>query len=101
MKIKQLLLVFLIAFTSFPGIAVPKNQNQRFKYNFNSSWLLRVGEVTGDTSSYIQPGYNDKSWAGITLPRAFNENEAFRVAIDEHTDTILWYRKHFRLPKSD
>ena len=101
MKNKELLLVFLIAFTSFQGIAVPKNQNQRFKYNFNSSWLLRVGEVTGDTSSYIQPGYNDKSWAGITLPRAFNENEAFRVAIDEHTDTILWYRKHFRLPKSD
>ncbi len=35
----------------------------------------------------------------ITLPRAFNENEAFSVSIEKLTDTICWYRKHFRLPK--
>ena len=36
----------------------------------------------------------------MDLPRAFNEDEAYRVAIDEHTDTIVWYRKHFRLPRT-
>lgn len=34
----------------------------------------------------------------MTLPHAFNEDEAFRLSIDELTDTIMWYRKHFRLP---
>ena len=31
-------------------------------------------------------------------PRAFNEDEAFKVSIDELTDTVAWYRKHFRIP---
>ena len=33
----------------------------------------------------------------MTLPRAFNEDEAFRVSIEQLTDTIVWYRKHFNL----
>lgn len=34
------------------------------------------------------------------MPRAFNEDEAFKVHIWGMTDTIAWYRKHFRLPKT-
>lgn len=34
----------------------------------------------------------------VTLPRPFNEDEAFRLSIEQLTDTVMWYRKHFRLP---
>jgi hypothetical protein len=70
---------------------------ERAKYNFNSGWRMQ----TGDYSEAQRPSYNDSDWKQVALPRAFNENEAFRVAIDEHTDTIVWYRKHFKLPAKD
>lgn len=66
----------------------------RDKYNFNSEWLLHVGDVP----EAKQPRYEDSNWKKVTLPRAFNEDEAFRLSIDQLTDTIVWYRKHFRLP---
>ena len=31
------------------------------------------------------------------MPHAFNEDEAFRISIEQHTDTVVWYRKHFRI----
>lgn len=74
--------------------------NLRSKYNFNSQWLLHIGDSDTSGKVFSDPTFNDKAWKSIDLPRAFNEDEAFKVAIDEHTDTILWYRKHFRLPKS-
>lgn len=66
----------------------------RQKYNFNSDWLLSVGDATGAE----QQKFADGNWKKVTLPHAFNEDEAFRYSIDELTDTIVWYRKHFRLP---
>lgn len=71
--------------------------NQRTKYNFNSEWLFSVGDVEGAGQS----AFNDKGWKKVTLPRAFNEDEAFNLPIDQHTDTIIWYRKHFKLPSGD
>lgn len=68
----------------------------RMKYNFNPQWLLHVGDVSGAEKS----GHQDKDWKKISLPRAFNEDEAFKVPIDRLTDTISWYRKHFRLPQT-
>lgn len=70
--------------------------NNREKYNFNSQWLLHIG----DTEGVEKPTFTDKDWKPITLPRAFNEDEAFKVNIKDMTDTIAWYRKHFRLPKT-
>ncbi len=75
---------------------VPLNGNLRARYNFNSGWLLHVG----DNESFCQKQAPDASWEKVTLPHAFNEDEAFQVSIAEHTDTIVWYRKHFRLPAS-
>lgn len=69
----------------------------REKYNFNSQWLLHIGDVNNGESIKL----NDGSWKKVTLPHAFNEDEAFKVAIDLHTDTISWYRKHFKLPDTD
>ncbi len=45
--------------------------------------------------------YDDSGWQKISLPHAFNEDEAFKVSIYELTDTIAWYRKHFKIPASD
>lgn len=69
----------------------------RVKYNFNSDWLLQIGDIQGNEN----PDVKDASWQKVTLPRAFNEDEAFKVSIDKHSDTIMWYRKHFRLPAKD
>jgi hypothetical protein len=69
---------------------------QRVRYNFNPGWKLFVGDAAGAD----KPGFNDASWKEVTLPRPFNEDEAFRVSIARHTDTIIWYRKHFRIPES-
>lgn len=71
-----------------------KAANSRDKYNFNSDWLLFVGDVP----EAKQVRFADSDWKKVTLPRAFNEDEAFRLSIDQLTDTIMWYRKHFRLP---
>ncbi|MDR1415915.1 MAG: DUF4982 domain-containing protein [Prevotellaceae bacterium] len=82
---------------SIYGYSAPNfEKNERTKYNFNSQWLLQIGDEGNAQSA----NFNDKSWKKVTLPAAFNEDEAFRVSILEHTDTIVWYRKHFRLPKS-
>lgn len=42
--------------------------------------------------------FPDTDWKKVTLPRPFNEDEAFRLSIEQLTDTVMWYRKHFRLP---
>lgn len=64
------------------------------KYNFNSRWLLHVGDLENAESVK----FSDNDWKKVTLPHAFNEDEAFKVSIEQLTDTIVWYRKHFRLP---
>ena len=67
----------------------------REKFNFNADWLLQVG----DDPQAKELRYDDSAWRRVTLPRPFNEDEAFRLDIHDLTDTIVWYRKHFRLPK--
>jgi hypothetical protein len=69
----------------------------REKYNFNSEWRLHVG----DDQKASEVRYADSEWKEVTLPRAFNEDEAFRLSIAQLTDTVVWYRKHFRLPSAD
>lgn len=95
---KRFFLLFFI-FTFSVSLLAKSDQaeSDRVKYNLNSQWLLHIGDLDNGND----PKLNDAAWKKITLPHAFNEDEAFRVAIDRHTDTIVWYRKHFRLPKSD
>ena len=85
----------IVSFT-FLFILLCSTTFAREKYNFNSDWLLQIGDVKGAENKH----FVDKSWKQITLPAAFNEDEAFKVSILEHTDTIVWYRKHFKLPKT-
>ena len=64
---------------------------ERQKLNFNGGWLLSVG----DTREAASLDYDDADWKQVTLPYAFNGDEAFRKDIVDLTDTIAWYRKHF------
>ena len=67
---------------------------QRTRYNFNPDWKLKIG----DDSLAKNPQYDDASWKSVNLPYAFNGSEAFKVSIEELTDTVVWYRKTFYLP---
>ena len=78
-----------------PALALAKGYN-REKYNFNPEWLLHVGDLEGAEKT----DFPDADWEKVTLPRAHNEDEVFKVDIKHLTDTIAWYRKHFRLPKT-
>lgn len=64
----------------------------RETWNFNSDWCLSVGDTTASAVSF-----DDSKWQRVTLPHAWNEDEAFKVLIDDLSDTIVWYRKHFAL----
>lgn len=84
---------FIIAVCLIVGISSLSYAVERRKYNFNSDWLLSVGDVQGGEN----PGLDDKEWKRVTLPSAFNEDEAFKLSIESLTDTISWYRKHFSI----
>lgn len=62
--------------------------------NFNPDWRLFVGDPAGAQ----EPAFDDRDWKAITLPRAWNEDDAFQRAIHEHRTGIAWYRKRFVLP---
>ena len=74
-------------------LAVNMSAAERQKLNFNSDWLLQVGDV----AEASQTAFDDSRWQRVTLPYAFNGDEAFRKDIVNLTDTVCWYRKHFSL----
>ena len=78
---RQNLLILLCMLLLFP---VSGQSNNREKYNFNPGWLLYIG----DTPGAERTDFSDENWKKITLPRAFNEDEAFKVHIWGMTDTI-------------
>ena len=84
--------IFLIGL--FGCLLPAVGQDVRGKYNFNAEWLLHVG----DDPQAREVWFDDQGWKQVTLPRPFNEDEAFRLSIEQLTDTVVWYRKHFRLP---
>ena len=64
---------------------------ERTKLNFNGGWRLAIG----DFKEAAKTDYDDQRWQQVTLPYAFNGDEAFRKDIVDLTDTIVWYRKSF------
>lgn len=69
----------------------------RVKYNFNMGWKM----FHGDLPEAKEVNFDDTSWQDVTLPHAFNEEEAFKLDIHDLSTGITWYRKHFNLPKAD
>ena len=70
---------------------------RRQKLNFNGGWRLAVG----DFAEAAKPDYDDSLWQQVTLPYAFNGDEAFRKDIVDLTDTVCWYRKTFTLTEGE
>ncbi|MBQ4445870.1 MAG: beta-galactosidase, partial [Prevotella sp.] len=88
MKQLRILLLVLLATSSLHMQAI-----DRKKMNFNAGWRLTVGDIT-KASEY---DFDDSRWQQVTLPYAFNGDEAFKKDIVDLTDTIVWYRKTFQL----
>lgn len=91
MKHKLFLFTFLLAILS----AINIQASERKKYNFNSEWKLQIG----DFPKAKDAKFDDSKWKQVTLPHAFNEDEAFKLSIEQLTDTVVWYRKSFRIPE--
>ncbi|MDR2674914.1 MAG: DUF4982 domain-containing protein [Opitutaceae bacterium] len=63
-------------------------------FNFNLDWRLHTGDPAGAQT----PDFDDRAWKRVTLPRAWNEDDAFRRDIRDHSTGVAWYRKTFTLP---
>jgi beta-galactosidase len=87
---QKLLLLFCV---SIVGFQISFAQNKRIVYNFNPGWKLHAGDTTGAEIT----DFNDKNWKAITLPYAWNEDEAFKKSIEDLSTGIAWYRKHFTI----
>lgn len=87
----SLMLLFCI------GLKAQQSKSPRTTYNFNPDWKLAVG----DTSAAEKPDFPDSKWKEITLPHAWNEDEAFKKSIEQLSTGICWYRKHFKIPPAD
>lgn len=83
----------LAAFATCLRAAAPPAGN-RAVYDFNPGWKLFVGDPTGAAA----PSFDDSGWKSVTLPRAWNEDDAFGKDIRDHSTGIAWYRKTFTLP---
>jgi hypothetical protein len=68
----------------------------RIKYNFNPGWKVFVGDAKGGEI----PAFDDGAWKNVTVPYAWNEDEAFKKDIAGLSIGIAWYRKHFTIPAS-
>ena len=69
---------------------------ERKKLNFNADWRLAIGDFT----EAVNPDFDDSKWKQVTLPYAFNGDEAFKKDIVDLTDTVVWYRKNFNVQSS-
>ena len=82
---RDFILSLLLAFS------VGINAVERQRLSFNADWRLCVG----DYPEAVEAGFDDSRWLQVTLPYAFNGDEAFRKDIVDLTDTVCWYRKRF------
>lgn len=74
--------------------------NLRHRYNFNRDWNLLVGDQ--DSATFFSTPLGLKQGAkSVTLPHAWNEDEAYAVGIKSLSDTVMWYYKTFTLPEAD
>ena len=69
----------LISYTFMMLVTLQFVTAQR-RMNFNADWTI------GEDNRLV------------TLPRAWNENDAYRVSIEQLPTAVVWYRKEFSLP---
>ncbi|CAN7468317.1 glycoside hydrolase family 2 protein [Massilia sp. LjRoot122] len=85
--------LFLYAFGLAALLASAPALAERAQYDFNPGWKLLVGDPPGAA----QPSFDDDAWKPVTLPRAWNEDDAFAKDIVDHSLGVAWYRKRFTL----
>jgi beta-galactosidase len=66
----------------------------RQSFSFDQGWKMK----TSDDAQASNTVFDDSGWKPVTLPNAFNEEEAFAKDIHDLSTGITWYRKHFKLP---
>src|SRR5262249_36332245 len=88
------LIAALVSFAFAAGICAQPPDSSRTKYNFNSGWLVNVGDARGAEA----PDFSDADWKKVTLPYAWNEDSAFKFSLDRLPTGVAWYRKHFTVP---
>jgi len=66
----------------------------RRTFNLNHDWRTTTGDIQGAE----RPDFNDRTWQAVTLPNAFNEQEAFARDIKALSTGIIWYRKTIKVP---
>ena len=90
--------IYLFLMALLPFIALAQQPvTPRKTYNFNPGWKLFVGDLPGAEST----DFDDKTWKAITLPYAWNEDEAFKKSIEDLSTGIAWYRKHFIISETN
>ena len=62
-------------------------------YSMNPDWQVLVGDVKAHV-----PDFDDSQWKRVSLPYAWNEDDAFRLDIRELPTGIVWYRKRLPFP---
>ncbi len=70
----------------------------RQQLNFNGGWDLHIGDIEAAPQG---GAWEEALWQPVTLPYAFNGDEAFRKDITDLTDTVCWYRKKFRVESGE
>ena len=93
MRLQKIMALVLLVWL----MAIPAGAVERKRVNFNADWRLCVG----DCPEAAEMAFDDSRWQQVTLPFAFNGDEAFRKDIVDLTDTICWYRKTFYLSDKD
>jgi hypothetical protein len=76
------------------GLAGLASAAPRVDRTFNDGWRMATGDIAGAQV----PDFDDAAWKPVTLPRAWNEDEAFKVDIHDLKGAIVWYRKSLVLP---
>ncbi|MBN1362256.1 MAG: DUF4982 domain-containing protein [Sedimentisphaerales bacterium] len=94
--IQPILLGVFLALVGIHGAALAYSPpaSRRVTFNFNAGWRVLVG----DPNRAQAMDFDDTRWKQVTLPYAWNEDEAFRKSIHELTTGVAWYRKHFKIP---
>ncbi|MFG6686785.1 sugar-binding domain-containing protein [Mariniflexile sp. HNIBRBA6329] len=79
-------------------------KSNRERYNFNLDWKF----IKENPANAEAVNFNDASWASVSCPHTFNDVDTFddyskggHYGESSQWRGTVWYRKHFKLPKSD
>jgi len=95
---KEYLKYLVFAFVAFVqiGIAHCGSKNPREDYNLNTGWAFYRGDAKQAQSLH----YDDSKWMPVVLPHIMQIEKKHNGG-DAIYDGIGWYRRYFKLPKTN